>query len=110
MIKGETVILVNKVDCGVNDFGETITESRETPIDNVLIGSPSVDKAIEELNVYGKHIAYILGVPKGDNHNWKDCEVIIRGERFKSYGFPLTQTDENVPTPWNTQVKVELYE
>lgn len=110
MIKGETVVLIEKTEMGKNLIGEPIVVSQEAEVENVLVGTPSTDAAIEDLNIYGKRIAYVLGIPKGDTHNWKDAEIIIKGQRFRSYGFPLTQTEENVPGPWNTQVKVEAYE
>lgn len=110
MIKGETVTLIEKKIVGKNEFDEPLTTCDVATVDNVLIGQPTSEQAVEDLNLYGKRIAYVLGIPKGDTHNWKDCEVIIKGQRFKSYGFPLSQTDANVPGPWNTQVKVEAYE
>ena len=110
MITGETVTLIQKRVVGTNDFDEPLTVCDVANVEDVLVGQPTSDQAIEELNLYGKRIAYVLGIPKGDTHNWKDCEVIIRGQRFKSYGFPLTQTEANVPGKWNTQVKVEAYE
>ena len=110
MIKGETVILIKKTTAGTNLIGEPIVTTEEIAVENVLIGTPSTDAAIEDLNLYGKRLAFVLGIPKGDENDWKDAEVKIRGQRFRSYGFPLTQTEENVPGPWNTQVKVEAYE
>lgn len=110
MIKGETIILIDKVLNGTDPFGvETFTEV-QISIDNVVIGSPTFDAAVNEMQLYGKKLTYILGIPKGDNHDWKDKDVLIRGERFRTYGFPLTQTASNVPGKWNTQVKVERYE
>lgn len=110
MIKGETVILIKKTVTGENPIGEPIATSQEIEVENVLIGTPSTDAAVQDLNLYGKRLAFVLGIPKGDNHNWKDTDVLIRGQKFRTYGFPLTQTEANVPGPWNTQVKVEAYE
>lgn len=110
MIKGEKVILLDRTQTGVDPFGTATFEETEIEISDVLIGSPSFDEQISELQLNGKRIAYILGIPKGDTHIWKDRDVLIRGERFRTYGFPLTQTEENVPGRWNTQVKVERYE
>lgn len=110
MIKGETVILIEKVKTGVDPFGADVFQETETAVNNVIVGTPSTDDATADLNILGKRAAFVLGIPKGDTHNWKDREVVIRGERFKTYGFPLTQTAENVPGKWNTQVKVERYE
>lgn len=110
MIATEKVILIDKVQIGTDPLGHAVYEENEVEIDNVVIGQPSFDAAVAELNLTGKRIAYVLGIPKGDEHNWKDTVVIIRGQKFKTFGFPLTQTAANVPTPWNTQVKCEAYE
>lgn len=109
MIKGETIILIDKVNTGVDPFGTATYTESEISVDNVIIGSPNLDSVVSDLQLYGKKLTYILGIPKGDAHDWTDKEVIIRGERFRTYGFPLTQTPENVPGKWNTQVKVEKY-
>jgi len=109
-MKGETVILKTRVQSGTDPFGRPIYTESDVEIDNVIIGSPSFDAAVADLNLTGKKLAYTLGIPKGDNHNWDDTIVVIRGEKFRTYGFPLTQTEANVPGKWNTQVKVERYE
>lgn len=109
MIKGETVILIEKIKNGTDAFGAPIFTENEVEIKDVLIGNPSTDAVINELQLYGKRLIFVLGIPKGDNHNWQDTIVVIRGERFKTYGFPLTQTAANVPGRWNMQVKVEIY-
>lgn len=110
MIKGEKVILIEKTMSGRDPFGVPIYDYREVEVDNVIVGTPSTDDLINDVNIYGKSLMFTLGIPKGDTHNWKDAEVFIRGELYKTYGFPLTQTDANVPLAWNTQVKVERYE
>lgn len=110
MIKGETVILLDKVIVDYDPFGVPIYDEIEIEVDNVLLGSPTFDSATADLQLYGKKLAYTLGIPKGDKHDWKDKNVIIRGMKFRTYGFPLTQTAANVPGKWNTQVKVERYE
>lgn len=109
MIKGETVILMEKSLTGTDAFGKEIYTEEEVPVENVIVGSPSTDDAVAELNLTGKRLAFTLGIPKGDTHNWMDSTVKIRGQLFRTYGFPLTQTNENVPGRWNTQVKVEIY-
>lgn len=109
MIKGETVVLVQKTMTGKDAFNVPIYSESQVSVDDVIIGTPSTEQAINELNLHGKRIAFVLGIPKGDTHNWVDTDVYIRNVRFHTYGFPLTQTDDNVPGAWNTQVKVELY-
>lgn len=110
MIKGEKVILLSKNQIGTDPFGAAIYEEAEIEVENVIIGSPSTDDAISDLNIYGKRLLFVLGIPKGDTNDWKDKTVVIRGQKFRTYGFPLTQTEANVPGRWNTQVKVEAYE
>lgn len=110
MIKGETVILIEKTENGTDPFGKPIFEETETPVDNVIIGSPSFDDAVNELNLTGKKLAFTLGIPKGDIHNWEDTTVKIRGQEYRTYGPSLVQTEANVPGRWNKQVKVEKYD
>lgn len=110
MIKGETVYLIETNQTDVDPFGCPVVSESEVQVDDVLIGNPSTEAVINELNLSGKHMVFVLGIPKGDTHNWKDKKVKIRGEIYKSFSFPLTQTAENVPGKWNTQVKVEKYE
>lgn len=110
MIKGETVILISKTKTGVDAFGVDTYAETEIEVKDVLIGSPSFDGATADMQLEGKKLAFTLGIPKHDTHDWMDKEVKIRGERFKTYGFPLKQTAANVPGKWNMQVKVERYE
>lgn len=110
MIKGETVILIDNIQIETDPFGEPVYEENQIEVQNVLIGNPSTEAAVNEFNLTGKKLLFVLGIPKNDIHDWKDKTVIIRGQKFRTYGFPLTQTAENVPGRWNTQVKVEAYE
>lgn len=109
MIKGEKVKLVSITQNGTDPFGAPIYTETQIEVDNVIVGTPSTDDVTMDVNLLGKRLAFVLGIPKGDTHDWKDKDIIIRNERYKSYGFPLTQTAENVPGKWNTQVKVEKY-
>lgn len=110
MIKGEKVTLLATTQTGTDPFGAPIYTENEIVVSDVIIGTPSTEDVTTDLNLMGKRLAFVLGIPKGDSNDWKDKDIIIRGERFRSYGFPLTQTDANVPGKWNTQVKVERYE
>lgn len=109
MIKGEKIILIDRIEKGRDSFNAPIYEEKEIEVEDVLIGNPSAEDIVNDVSLYGKHISLVLGIPKGDKNNWKDKEVIIRGERYRTYAKPLTQTEANVPTKWNTQVKVEKY-
>lgn len=110
MIRGENVVLVNTTQIGTDPFGAPIYDEQEELVSNVVVGNPSTDDVVSDLGMYGKSLLFVLGIPKGDTHDWKDKVVKIRGVRFKTYGNPLIQTEANVPGAWNTQVKVERYE
>lgn len=109
MIKGETVILIEQEQKGFDAFNAPIYEETQIPVSNVIVGQPNTDEVINDMSLYGKRLLFTLGIPKGDSHDWTNKPVIIRGQRFLTYGFPLTQTEANVPTIWNTQVKVAMY-
>lgn len=109
LIKGVPVTLITRQKTGVDGFGAPIYEELPVVVDNVLICQPSPDAAVSDLQLFGKHIAYMLCIPKGDTHNWTDCAVEFFGERFRSYGYPAEYINDMVPLDWNKQVKVERY-
>ena len=78
-------------------------------VEDVLIGVPSSEDIVNELNLSGKRIAYTLGIPKGDTHNWINTEVEFWGERYRTIGKPMQGIDENIPLSWNKKVQVESY-
>lgn len=110
MIKGIDVILYSQVEIGVDEFNRPIFEDKPITIKNVLIGEPSSDDVINELNLSGKRIAYLLGIPKGDTNHWKNAIVEFWGRKFKTVGEPTQGIEENIPLCWNKKVKVEAYE
>ena len=110
MIKGITVALISKKQTGKDPFDAPIYEEVAEPVENVLIGEPSAEAVISELELYGKRIAYTLAIPKGDTHHWEDQEVEFFGERFKVYGHATQGIENMIPLGWNKKVKVERYE
>lgn len=109
-MKGETIQLVVKTKTGTDPFGAPIYTEELVNVDDVLIGQPSSDDVISELSLSGKTIAYMLGIPKGDAHNWVDTEVQFWGKRFRTIGIPITGTQANIPLRWGQNIKVEAYE
>lgn len=110
MIKGIDVVLYTRTQSGVDDLNTPIfTENAET-ISNVLIGEPTTEAQTDDLQLYGKRLAYTLAIPKGDAHDWKDAVVEFFGEKFRTYGEPTQGIEENIPLSWNKKVKVERYE
>lgn len=108
-MKGITVQLVVKTQTGTDNFGSPVYTESLVEVNDVLVGQPSSDDVIQTNALYGKTIAYTLGIPKGDNNNWVDTDVIIFGQRFKTVGFPTTGIQSNIPLRWKANVKVERY-
>lgn len=109
-MRGVTITLYNKVQTGVDAFNRPVYEDVATTIDNVLIGEPTTEDIINELNLTGKHLAYTLAIPKGDTHEWNDRKVKFFGEVFRTYGEPTQGIEHLIPLSWNKKVKVERYE
>jgi hypothetical protein len=108
-MKGTTIQLVVKTQTGTDAFGAPIYTEELINVDDVLVGQPTTDDITDTLQLYGKKIEYVLGIPKGDTHNWTDAEVIIWGQRFRTIGYPQTGIQENIPLRWGQNVKVERY-
>lgn len=106
---GSTVQLVVKTESGTDAFGAPTYTEELVNVEDVLVGQPSTDDITSALQMYGKKIAYTLGIPKGDMHNWTDAEVIIWGDRYRTIGYPVTGESENIPLKWGKNVKVERY-
>lgn len=109
-IKGvEIELLVKNQDADVSR-GETY-EGEWITVDNVLYGEPSTEDVTSELNLSGKHIAYVLAIPKDDTNNWEDTLIKLPdGETYHTIGFMLQGIEEMIPLSWNKKIKVERYE
>lgn len=107
MIKTMTVQLVKKIQSGTDPFGAPIETEEIIDVAGCLVGQPSTDDITQALEMYGKKIAYVVGVPKGDTNEWVDTDVIIWGERFRTIGYPETGIQDNIPLFWGKNVKVE---
>ena len=108
-ITGTTVILYEKVQTGVDGFNHPIYTETPITVDNVLIGEPSSDDIADSVNLYGKKIVYMLGIPKGDSHNWEDSAVEFFGKRYKTFGYTIQGIESNIPLSWHKKIRVERY-
>lgn len=108
-MKGTTVQLVVNTVTGTDPFGNPIESEELIDVADVLVGQPTTDDVANTIQLYGKKIAYVLGIPKGDTHNWTDAVVYIWGEPYKTIGFPQKGIQENIPLRWGSNVKVERY-
>jgi hypothetical protein len=108
-MKTMTVQLAVKTQEGIDPTGAPIESEELIDIPGCLVGQPSSDDITQTMEMYGKKIAYVVGVPKGDTNIWTDTDVIIWGERFRTIGYPETGIQENIPLAWGKNVKVERY-
>lgn len=116
-LKGITVILHSETITGYDKFGAPITETTLEEVENVLVGEPSTDDITSSVSLYGKQIRYMLGIPKGDTHDWMD-KIVDWTDAYgithtvKTFGFPITGIEANLPSrmPWHMKVRCEQYE
>ena len=108
-MKGTTIQLVVKTVESTDPFGAPVYKEELVDIPDVLVGSPSSDEVVNALQMYGKKIAFTLGIPKGDTHSWIDTDVVIWGERYRTIGYPTTGEQANIPLRWGQNVQVERY-
>ena len=110
MIKGITVTLINKEEVGKDPFGNPIVEDVEIEVDNVLVSPVSTEDIVNINELTGKKAVYTLAIPKGDNNDWEDAEVIFFGKRWRTFGIPIEGIEHLIPLDWNKKVMVERYE
>ena len=108
-MKGTTVKVVVGTVTSHDPFGAPIETEELVDVADVLVGQPTTDDITATTQLYGKRLEYVLGIPKGDTHNWTDAKVYIWGEPFRTIGFPTTGEQANIPLRWGQNVKVERY-
>lgn len=108
-MKGTTVQLVVGTVTDYDPFGNPIETEELVDVPDVLVGQPSTDDITSSIQLYGKRIDYVLGIPKGDENDWTDKTVYIWGKKFQTIGYPMTGEQENIPLRWGKNVKVQRY-
>lgn len=108
-MRGRTIQLYTQIQTGTDWSNRPIYEEALVDVNDVLINSPTAEDIAQTLDLFGKHVQYVLSIPKGDENDWTNKKVFIPG-----YGMFRTITDvqymeENTPTRWNKEVKVERY-
>lgn len=106
-MRGITVMLRTEVENGRDELNRTIYTPAEIQVDNVLVGNPSEQEITDVLNLTGRKVVYILGIPKGDANDWIDKEVTFFGETFRTIGAPIQGIDAMIPMEWNRKVRCE---
>lgn len=109
-MRGIPVTLHVKTQNGVDGFNSPVyTESLET-VQNVLVGEPSSTDITDSISLYGKRIEYMLGIPKGDAHDWNDVTVEFFGRTYKTFGTVIEGIEAYIPTAWHRKVRCERIE
>lgn len=108
-MRGISVTLHVKTQTGVDGLNNPVYSDDTVVVENVLVGQPTSEDAVSSLSLYGKRLAYVLGIPKGDEHIWTNTEVEFFGKKFKTFGDVIEGIEELVPTSWHKKVMVERY-
>lgn len=108
-MRGISVVLHERTVAGYDSLNNPIYTETAVVVENVLVGQPSTDEITSTISLYGKNLDYLLGIPKGDSHNWEDSKIEFFGKTFRSFGNVIEGIEENVPTPWHKQVRVQRY-
>lgn len=113
LIHGIDVVLYTKTQSGEDDFGAPIYTETEETVENVLVGSPTEEEILSDVNLYGRRAQYILGIPKGDTHDWENVKVSFElgGETItcKTFGMPIMGIEDLIPLDWNKKVRCEHF-
>lgn len=114
MLRGMTVTLYTQKQTGSDSLGAPIYKETAVTVDNVLIGEPSTDDIVQTTQMYGKALFCMLGIPKGDTHDWQDKRVSWtdsygREHNARTFGFPITGIEANIPGPWHMKMRCEEY-
>lgn len=107
ILKGQTVTLYTKTQTGTDGFNRPTCTESAVLVYNVLIGQPTQEEQAEMLNLTGRRIAFTLGIPKGDQHDWLNTRVEFFGRTFRQIGEIVEGQPELIPLDWNKKVYVE---
>lgn len=113
-MRGITVTLYETTETGRDAFNNPIVTETAVTVDNVLVGEPSTDDYTSSVSMFGKQIRFMLGVPKGDTHDWTDKKVTWtdaqgKTQTVRTFGYPIMGVEANIPGPWHMKVRCEQY-
>lgn len=114
-MRGITVTLYTRTQSGTDPFGAPVYTETAEQVENVLVGQPTTDDITTSTDLHGRRIDYMLGIPKGDTHDWTDARVSWtdaygRTIVCKTFGFPITGVEHLIPTPWHMKVRCHRIE
>jgi len=105
LIKGIPVTLYVKASKGRDAFNRETFEETPVVVGNVLVGQPTEEDILESTNLTGRRADYVLGIPKGDAHDWIDVDVEFFGKRFHTIGEEIQGIEAMIPLDWNRKVR-----
>lgn len=109
MIHSIPVILYQKTLTGYDGFNKPIYSTVPVTVNNVLVGQPTSEEVTESNDLFQKRIEFMLGIPKGDTHEWEDTIVEFFGRKYRTFGYVIQGIEANVPTKWHKKIRVERY-
>lgn len=86
MLKGIDITLYEKTQSGTDEADAPVYTETPITVHNVLVGEPSSEAVVTELQLTGRRIAYTLALPKGDAHDWNNVRVAFLGPDFLHRG------------------------
>lgn len=107
VLKGITIILYEETQSGTDFFNRPTTEETPVEVRNVIVGRPSEQEIIDTLNLTGRKLEYVLGIPKGDTNDWTDKRVHFFDQDFRTIGAPIQGIEAMVPLEWHKLVRCE---
>ena len=102
---GVSVALTVKTLSGYDSMNNPVYVTGTETVGNVLIGEPTAEEAQSSIDLYGKRCEVMLGIPKGDQHDWEDTTVTFWGKTWHTIGPIIMGIEENVPTPWHRKIR-----
>ena len=109
-IHGITIQLQELTESGVDGFDVPTYTDDWVSVDNVLVGQPTDSEQISAMDLYGSRAVYILGIPKGDTHDWSAGRLVqFFGETFRIFGHTIEGIEDMIPLQWNKKVMVANY-
>lgn len=109
-MKGITVILYEKTQVGLDPANAPVYQEVSVSVPNVLVSPETTLELTSDTDLRGGEADYVLGIPKGDTHDWRDSKIEFFGQTFRSFGVPTQGIDDLIPLDWNMKVKVKRIE
>lgn len=112
-LHGVPVKLYQTTQTGTDDFGAPIYTEEPVTVDNVLVGSPTSTEVQDILNLTGKKVVYMLGIPKNDSNDWTNKKVELPAPFsgiFRTIRFEITGIQDLIPMDWGRNIPVERYD